>query len=292
MIAGPVIPGASTYTVPADRLVLNAATLNVPGKLVRAAAWLDGLGGSAGYQVLTPVIYDAGSALVAAGDPVAVDQGDVARWVPLRWAEAGADLPAGTYRYGFQSSAVGNVTRIARDSTGVSRFLATAAYSAGAPVVLPALTTLVGPFSMFLEVLVLSPPPLAAGDAHLARLPFAESQSVFGAAGALAGTARSGRAGWHGPSVDPERGAFAIARTGGPFEDLVGERLKITRKIGSVQRSVYVYCHDEQEWPDNVTDEDLSLTGRAWLAIGGLYEESGVRVRVEVAAPTPGADGG
>ena len=71
--------------------------------------------------------------------------------------------------------------------------------------------------------------------------------------------------GWHGTDVSDESGAVAVARLGGPYEELVGEILRVVAGA----RSVYVYCWETAEVPT-----DLSLTRRAFAALGGLYLET------------------
>jgi hypothetical protein len=95
-------------------------------------------------------------------------------------------------------------------------------------------------------------PPDALDDLDLTRLPFPRAQAAL-RGGTIASSRGTARLSWHSTSLDPERGSVAIARTGSPFADLVGERLQIT----VAGRSVNVYCHAES--PELDEDEDLSL---------------------------------
>jgi hypothetical protein len=110
-------------------------------------------------------------------------------------------------------------------------------------------------------------------DAALARLPWNVTQDALAATGPT-GAPRFASAGWHGPDTDAERPAFCIARSDGPLADLVGERLRVTRRTGTLERSVSVYCHDEQAFPAEAAGEDLSLTRRAFLALAPLWRDS------------------
>lgn len=76
--------------------------------------------------------------------------------------------------------------------------------------------------------------------------------------------------GWHEPyDLDQaalrETGAFAVARTGGTQEDLIGELVIVA--AGSAR--VVVYCLGRAG-----VDQDLSLTRRAFLALSPLWETS------------------
>jgi hypothetical protein len=81
--------------------------------------------------------------------------------------------------------------------------------------------------------------------------------------------------GWHDAydldqAAVRETGAFAVVRDGGPYEDLVGEFLIVT----VVRRRAVVYCLGRADVP-----ADLSLTRRAFLAVGQLYQS---RVEADV----------
>jgi hypothetical protein len=74
--------------------------------------------------------------------------------------------------------------------------------------------------------------------------------------------------GWHEPydassETIRETGAFALVRADGPYADLVGEFLMVT--VGRV--TIVVYCLGAADVPS-----DISLTRRAFLALGPLWE--------------------
>jgi hypothetical protein len=113
-------------------------------------------------------------------------------------------------------------------------------------------------------------PPVDATDEYLAGLPWDQAQLAL-ARGAPIGTSRrTAVCGWHGPSVDAETGAFAIVRSDGPLAGLVGERLQITYRAGTRERTIAVYAHDEQGFGQDASDEDLSVTRRGMLALAPL----------------------
>lgn len=120
-------------------------------------------------------------------------------------------------------------------------------------------------------------------DDQLARLPWSLSQQAFGSAGPLRTTRRSARAGWHGTSVDPEEGANCIVRSDGLLADLVGERLRVTYRVGTKERVIFVYCHDEQDFPEEAADEDVSLTRAGFRRLAPLALD-GITVTIQVLA--------
>lgn len=107
----------------------------------------------------------------------------------------------------------------------------------------------------------------------LGRLPFIEAQKAL--TGFPEPRARFAVCSWHGLRIDSLRGSFAVVRSGGPLDDLVGSRLRITDR--RTRRVVYVYCRAEVvDLPD-----DITLARRAFVALRPLWTET-VRVKVEV----------
>lgn len=95
----------------------------------------------------------------------------------------------------------------------------------------------------------------------------------------LAGTAILRRpglptCGWYGTKVSVERGSFALVNRGGPLEDLIGDRLKLTYK----GRCVFVYCFGSEELL-----YDIHITRRTFAALELLAVER-IDVIVEVVA--------
>lgn len=84
---------------------------------------------------------------------------------------------------------------------------------------------------------------------------------------------------WHGGDLNSETGATGLVRRGGPYEDLVGELVRITRRLPSGDRSVIVYVLETAD-----RETDLSVSRRAFLSIGNLANES-LAVEVDVVEP-------
>lgn len=126
-------------------------------------------------------------------------------------------------------------------------------------------------------------PPANVPDDYLARLPWDVAQAALGSAGTIAASRQTAVAGWHGTSTDPEAGSFCIVRSDGPLADLVGERVRVTYRVGTLARAVALFCHDEQDFGAAAADEDISLTRRAFMALAPLALDS-VTVEVEVLA--------
>lgn len=80
--------------------------------------------------------------------------------------------------------------------------------------------------------------------------------------------------GWYGTSISTERGSFALVNRGGPLEDLVGDRLRITEPNSG--RQVIVYCFATEQ-----LDYDIHLTRRAYAALSLLAVDR-IAVQVEV----------
>jgi hypothetical protein len=70
--------------------------------------------------------------------------------------------------------------------------------------------------------------------------------------------------GWYGSATSRERGSFALVNRGGPLEDLVGDRVRLTEYAGG--RSVIVYVIASE----NALDYDIHLTRRAYAAVSLL----------------------
>lgn len=80
---------------------------------------------------------------------------------------------------------------------------------------------------------------------------------------------------WHHTTLDPHEGAFALVRSGGPLEELVGDVIRVSHG----GRSLYAYVVDATD----DLDADLSLARRAFLALDDLSLDE-VSVTVEVTA--------
>jgi hypothetical protein len=89
-------------------------------------------------------------------------------------------------------------------------------------------------------------PPVDAADEYLAGLPWDQAQLALGRGAPISTSRRTAVCGWHGPSVDAETGAFAIVRSDGPLAGLVGERLQITYRAGTRERTIAVRREHER----------------------------------------------
>lgn len=96
------------------------------------------------------------------------------------------------------------------------------------------------------------------------RRAWPESQRIFRGA-ALRRLPTRVEVGWHFNEVDPEQGAVAVVRDGAGLDYLIGEILRVA--IGT--RQAFVWVRGARGVP-----HDLSLTRRAFLAIGLLSHES------------------
>lgn len=90
---------------------------------------------------------------------------------------------------------------------------------------------------------------------------WATTQTSF--AGSTVGDSGVRTIGWHGTSVEPHVGAFAVVSE--PFEELVGEIVHVR----VARRSAFVYVVGVRRVP-----VDLSLSRRAFAALGLLSEQA------------------
>jgi len=110
------------------------------------------------------------------------------------------------------------------------------------------------------------------------RRAFPVSQAAWDKA-AIAQVSPGLQVGWHDGGLHPETGAIALVNQAGPHTDLIGELIRVTRTaLDGSERSVVVYVYDSA-----AGDVDVSLTRRAFLAIGLLANEYVVG-RVEIVA--------
>lgn len=104
-------------------------------------------------------------------------------------------------------------------------------------------------------------------------------QGFTDAQAALDGTTVERRAGlftcgWYGTDVSRERGSFGLVNRGGPLEDLVGDRIRLT--VGPDSVLVYVVA-------SAVLDHDIHITRRSFAAVSLLAVDR-IDVLVEVVA--------
>jgi hypothetical protein len=275
--------GADPLELTADRLYL----FDVGGTLLEdlvvgsVVAYLDGLGAGAGEQVVRPVVMEAARpTTIAYGDPVVVTDGQAGGWVHMPF-----DLPP-TLRAGVEARAgiqAGPASTLARlfvtlSSPGVSsRYVSPYA----APPDASGTATDVNALASALVVGVTPwAPPSGLAEEDLAELPVRVAQGTFD--GAALSTVEGAACGWHYSNDAPPAPTSAIVRTGGPLQDLVGQRIRVTATTPIGPASVVVYVIDELPF-DDVEYEDISLARDAFMLIGGLWARV-LTVRVEVVA--------
>lgn len=265
--------GSVSEVVEADT-VRYCVIPEVPAGYVPAiSAYVDGLGGGSGVALARPVLWSGDpSTVLAVGGEVAIATGDEAGWVQFPLYEeypGGVPLPEGEYV--VLGLHFGGATEVARlyGETGGGAVLATP-YDDPLPDALAGAVEDMLPSFVAPYVTDWTPPP-AAELAWYARLPFDEAQRFLGATGPT-DKHRAMTCGWHGASFDKEQGSFALVRTGGPLDALVGEKIAV--RYG--QHVVYAYVNGGAD-----VIEDLSLTRRLFQELAPLatYELS---VGVEV----------
>lgn len=284
MILGRPRPGATATNLPADRIRVTGVTSGEPLRLSHLAAYLDGGGPNAGAALIRGVIYDTDDNLIARGDEVSVPDGTPAGWVQLPFGtDGGLALPADDYSLGIHVGGVTNCARTFVDDPGATGSRrATDTYADGTETVLPAATDLTASLPVFASAFQPMPPPAVDDDA-LARLPWDVAQRILGATGPLRESRVVAIAGWHGTVLDEETGAFAIVRSDGPLADRVGERVRVSRRVGTLERAVVLTIHNELAFPDELVDEAISLTRRAFLELAPWATDS-LEVIVETLA--------
>lgn len=282
MILGRTRRGATAINLATDRVRGVDLTLGTPAHLSHLAVLVDGLGLNLGTTLLRGVIYETDDVLIARGEEVMVHDGDPEAWVQLPMgASAGMLLDAGNYRFGIHIGGVVGCARTFVDDPGIGgSWQVTDTYADGTADPLPAVTSLTASLPILASLFEPWIAP-AVEDIQLSRLPWDLSQRALGATGVLRSSRTTGIAGWHGSILDTETGAVAIVRSDGPLAKLVGERIKVTREDSQVERTVYLFVHDEQAFPDELASEDLSLTRTAFVRLSPWCTDA-LEVTIEV----------
>jgi hypothetical protein len=279
MLLGQTATGTPT-NLPTDEMY--AMPVAIPAGQLRVAsvsALVDGQGPGVGAATIYPAVYDAGGSLIAVGDGVVIPDGDGTAWRTLPLTMPGVAI-AESMSIAIRASGPDNAARLYGFAHDVDAVTLSAV--ADAPADLSGATPSTREGSLFADVFEAWSAP-AVEDAALARLPWSLSQRVLRASGPIASSRRAAVCGWHGPSTDVEQGANAIVRSDGPLADLVGERLQVTYRLGTLRRTVAVYCGDEQAFPGAAAAEDLSLSRRAFMALAPLASDD-ITVEVQVLA--------
>lgn len=111
----------------------------------------------------------------------------------------------------------------------------------------------------------------------MSRRAFPTAQEAFEGA-VLRTAAASAMVGFHGSDTSPETGAVALVREDGDYVDLVGEIVRVSRRLSGGTRSALVYVVGTGPILD-----DLSLSRRAFMALGILASET-LECSIEVIA--------
>lgn len=272
----PTNPDAFT-PVPGHAYFLPAITLTDRQAVAKLAGYFGAVG--AGAAFVRPVIYSA-TKPIAVGAETRIEGPSPDAWIDLSMGtDTGTILQPGQYLFGYWVGGSVGTLRIATVAGAGETAVAAYSSSGEPPVIAPGASNNPALIAVTFPAWA---PPVDVDDIYLGRLAWEASQRAFNdTSGPQRKSLVVARAGWHGVNFDPEVGAFAIAREGGPCEELVGRRLRVTRRHGAFSRSISVYCYAEKPFPAEVQDEDLSLTRRAFLGISG-WEQDTVTVDLEV----------
>lgn len=244
------------------RLGFYSAVHTDDGRFNAINAFIDGGGSGGGDQLVAPVVYRANGNLLASGNYVTVPAGLGSGWVTFEFNQAYEPLApqdAADWYIGLHFQGVANSVRLGAVAATTGGRAAT---TATVPTSLPGLSTTTTP-ALFAGVSGLgAPPSVGVSDIEYARMGFGSAQAMLSGA-PLSSSASTALCEWHGTRVDPERGYFAVVRSGGPLASLVGERLLVSNDITGA--SVRVYCHREVD-----IEADISLTRRGFSELGEL----------------------
>jgi hypothetical protein len=261
---------------------VNRFFVQLPSRIVKLSIYVDGLGpNAAGIGLLRAVIYDTNGNKLAEGEEVQVPSGQQQGWVDLPISvPGGVVLPsAGYYDFGTLRGGHAEVMRAYRfDNHGQGGRSNADAYNDGASNPFGAATLDAHQIALFATYVLDWAAPNVA-DLHIGRYGFATAQAEFGRSG-VDPRRRRVNLGWHGTSKDPERGSFAIVRSGSDAAALLGERIRVTTFISGKPRSVRAYVHNERDLEEDV---DVSLTRMLFLHVG-LFSVDNVPAIVEVLA--------
>jgi hypothetical protein len=251
-------------------------------RIVKLSIYTDGLGpNSAGIGRLKGIVYDSLGNKLAEGSEVEIPAGMQPSWVDLPIPVAGGVelAAAGYYDFGTLRGGDANVIRAySFEDFGLGGRSNADAYSDGASDPFGAATTDASQIALFATYVREWAAP-SVPDMHLARYGFATAQNEFGRSGVDPKRTRLSL-GWHGTALDPERGSFAVVRTGSPATKFLGERVRVTTYIGGKPRSIRAYVHNEAALEEDV---DLSLTRPLFLYVG-FFSVDNVPAIVEVLA--------
>lgn len=279
-LLGKLTQGATAFELVADRK--RTTRFEVVEETIRVAklsVYVDGLGsGSETQQVMRGVIYDGTTAkLMGYTSEVAVLDGQAGGWVDLPFTTLGGiELPPGLYDFGVHVGGIANIIRFyGDDPSGWGSMFNTDTYADGPASTYGSPSTVTADLSIFGTYFIEWEPPEETDD-YYGRLPHPEAQAELGEETPAPNPKFLASVGWHHTHLDPEWGAFAIVNEDGPLADLLGERVKVTVRSATKERSVVAYVHNRGQ-----VEDDLSLTRRLFFGLAQLSEDN-IKATVEV----------
>jgi hypothetical protein len=238
----------TTTALPTERHFVDDFAVGFTANVAKISV-LGSTEGAAASQQLTGVVYSSAGVLLGSSEVVTVEPGKPLAWTDLRFSTIPL-LTAGTYYFGVRGGATTNSYKVAvNGASGKYVSGSDATFNTSEPTgILNVYATVSAPWSI---------PEVE--DLEIGRLPWEVTQSAF--MGAVTDEVEV-VAGWHGTKADPEIGAFALVDENGPLKELVGDVIRVSRGF----TSIFLYVNGLAELPE----EDLSLTRRAFLALGPL----------------------
>ena len=267
--------GLTAANATADRLVLSEFTVDEDCLISKLSAYIDGGGPVNGDQELRAVIYSSDDDLVAQSPIVVINDLQGVQWVDFIF-DAPVSVTAGNYALGLHTGGPSTAARYYTSGSGTNLSTTTDAFSGGAgSTVSPSYSS--GELAIYATFAYAWTPPFE-DDLYLANLGYPSAQQALGTAEADPRTKQRVYASWHGTFVDPQpQGAsLALVQQGGKLSSLLGERVRVSND----NRSTVVFIHRELDL-DLDDDTQISLSRRAWQALGRLSEDS-LLVTVEV----------
>ena len=111
-------------------------------------------------------------------------------------------------------------------------------------------------------------------DLMISRRAFAVAQEAFSGS-VLRVAAEEAQIGWHSTDTHPETGSVALVREDGDLVDLVGEVVRVERRLNAETRVVYAYVYAT----GTILDDSLSLAAPSWASAFSPTRTSRARSR-------------
>lgn len=274
--------GDTLFTLVPDTKRSSEFSTILPGYVAKLSVGIDGNGGAIPTTTATlrGLVYQSG-VLLSVGDEVVVTSGDALTWRDLPFtvaAPGGVSIAAGEVEFGVLVGGTANLIRVMQidpDSPWGGGRTNADAYAGGASNPYGSATSLSATMSIFATIASQWEENSAAPGDVIAKLGFADAQILL--SGTLQDETYETTTSWHGTVVDENRGSFAVVRSGGALEGLVGKKIQVTSKTHN--RSVIVYV--TAKTPS--LDADVSLARRAFAQLDLLSADFlDVHLRVTV----------